>query len=98
MDVNSFRVQGIFQETSIRNPHAGSRAIVTLMASPGAPIEGRVDSLDWKIARKDGRTAYELLSKITLLFEWNRLTQRVPAACRRTGVDIFSIWTLYPAA
>jgi hypothetical protein len=49
VDVNSFRVKGIFQETSIRNLRAGSRAISTLMASPGAPIEGRVDSLDWKI-------------------------------------------------
>ena len=68
------------------------------MAYPGTPIEARVDSFNWGIASMDGKTGYELLPKVTPTFDWIRLAQRVPAACRRTRVEIFSIWTLNPTA
>jgi multidrug resistance efflux pump len=78
VDINSFWVHGYFRETVIKDIRAGDRAIVTLMAYPDTPLDGRVDSLGWGIAQSDGSTGYNLLPEISATFEWIRLAQRVP--------------------
>jgi len=78
IDVNSYWVHGYFREDTLANIRAGDRAIVTLMTYPDAPLEGRVDSLAWGIAQKDGSTGFELLPNVNPTFSWIRLAQRVP--------------------
>jgi len=78
VDVNSFWVVGYFRENYIEDIRAGNRAIVTLMTYPDKPLEGRVDSLGWGVAHKDGSTGFDLLPNISPTFEWIRLAQRVP--------------------
>lgn len=78
VDANSFWVQAFFKETSIEGMDSGDRAIVTLMAYPDKPVEGRVDSLGWGIASQNGTTGFELLPNVSPTFEWIRLAQRVP--------------------
>jgi len=78
VDVNSFWVVGFFRENYIEDIRSGNRAIVTLMSYPDKPLEGRVDSLGWGIAQRDGSTGFDLLPNISPTFEWIRLAQRVP--------------------
>ena len=78
VDVNSYWVVGFFRENYIAEIRAGDRAVVTLMTYPDKPLEGRVDSLGWGIAQKDGSTGFDLLPNISPTFEWIRLAQRVP--------------------
>jgi len=86
VDINSFWVGGYFKETSIRNLHAGDRAIVTLMSYPDTPLEGCVDSIGWGISQKDGSTGFELLPEISPTFQWIRLAQRVPVRVHLNNV------------
>jgi multidrug resistance efflux pump len=86
VDINSFWVQGFFRENSIANIRKGDRAIVTLMTYPDMPLEGRVDSLGWGIAQRDGSTGYNLLPNISPTFEWIRLAQRVPVRIHLVNV------------
>ena len=78
VDAHSFWVQAFFKETSIEGIGSGDRALVTLMAYPDKPVEGRVDSLGWGIASQNGTTGFELLPNVSPTFEWIRLAQRVP--------------------
>jgi multidrug resistance efflux pump len=78
VDVNSYWIQGFFKENYIANIGPGDRAVVTLMTYSDTPLEGRVDSLGWGIAKSDGSTGYELLPNVSPTFEWIRLAQRVP--------------------
>ena len=78
VDVKSFWVDGFFKETAVGRVQAGDRAVITLMAYPDTPLEGRVDSIGWGIAQQDGSTGYELLPNVSPTFEWIRLAQRVP--------------------
>jgi len=78
VDVNSFWVVGFFRENYIEDIRSGNRTIVTLMSYPDKPLEGRVDSLGWGIAQRDGSTGFDLLPNISPTFEWIRLAQRVP--------------------
>ncbi len=78
VDINSYWIVGYFRETLVGDIREGDRAIVTLMAYPDIPLEGRVDSLGWGISQDDGSTGYELLPSISATFEWIRLAQRVP--------------------
>lgn len=78
VDVNSYWVHGYFREDTVANMRPGDRAIVTLMSYPDAPLEGRVDSLAWGIAQKDGGSGPELLPSVNPTFSWIRLAQRVP--------------------
>ena len=78
VDVNSYWVTGFFRENYIEDIRKGDRSIVTLMSYPDKPLEGRVDSLGWGIAQKDGSTGFDLLPNISPTFEWIRLAQRVP--------------------
>jgi multidrug resistance efflux pump len=78
VDAHSFWVQAFFKETTIEDISSGDRVIVTLMAYPDKPVEGRVDSLGWGIASQNGTTGFELLPNVSPTFEWIRLAQRVP--------------------
>ncbi len=78
VDVNSYYVYGFFRENCIADMEPGDRAVVTLMTYPGRPLEGRIESLGWGIARDDGSTSHDLLPEINPTFEWIRLAQRVP--------------------
>lgn len=78
VDSSSYWIDGYFKETTIARITPGDRAIVTLMAYPDKPIEGRVRSLGWGIAQKDGSTGADLLPQVSPTFEWIRLAQRVP--------------------
>ena len=78
VDVNSFWLDGFFQEDMVGDIRAGDQAVVTLMSYPDTPLKGRVDSIGWGIAQSDGSTGENLLPNISPTFEWIRLAQRVP--------------------
>ena len=82
VDVNSFWIDGFFQENYIGRIGIGDKAIVTLMSYPDKPIEAYVDSLGWGIAQNDGSTGFDLLPNVSPTFEWIRLAQRVPVRIR----------------
>jgi multidrug resistance efflux pump len=78
VDIDSYWVDAYFRETETERFSSGDRAVVTLMGRPGLPVEGRVDSISWGIAKQDGSTGYNLLPSVSPTFEWIRLAQRVP--------------------
>jgi multidrug resistance efflux pump len=82
IDADSFYVQAFFRETFVGNLQKGDRAVVTLMSYPDTPLEGRVDSIGWGIAQKNGSTGFELLPSVAPTFEWIRLAQRLPVMVR----------------
>ena len=86
VDINSYWIDGFFKETSIGTIREGDKAVVTLLAYPDTPLEGRIDSLGWGIAQQDGSTGFELLPTISPTFEWIRLAQRVPVRIHLTNV------------
>ena len=86
VDVNSYWVHGFFRENYIKDVHAGSPAVVTLMTYPDQPLKGVVDSIGWGIAQQDGSTSFDLLPAISPTFEWIRLAQRVPVRIHLTNV------------
>ena len=78
VDSDSYWVDAYFRETETERFGVGDRAVVTLMGHPGRPVEGRVDSISWGIAKQDGSTGFNLLPSVSPTFEWIRLAQRVP--------------------
>lgn len=86
IDTGSFRVTGFFRETLIRRITVGNKAEVTLMAYPGRPLSGVVESVDWGIARSNGAPGPDLLPDVHPTFDWIRLAQRVPVNIRLTEV------------
>jgi len=78
VDSDSYWVDAYFRETETGRFKNGDRAVVTLMSYPDLPIEGRVDSISWGIAKQDGSTGFNLLPSVSPTFEWIRLAQRVP--------------------
>jgi multidrug resistance efflux pump len=76
----------LFRETAVGKIVPGDRAIITLMSYPDRSVEGRVDSVGWGIAQKDGSPGYQLLPSISPTFEWIRLAQRVPVRIRLKDV------------
>ena len=84
VDLNTYWVTGFFRVNYIEDIRKGDRSIVTLMSYPDKPLEGRVDSLGWGIAQKDGSTGFDLLPNISPTFEWIRLAQRVPVRIHHT--------------
>lgn len=82
VDSNSFWVFGYFRESEIGRIRIGDPARVTLMAYPGQPLPGEVESLGWGIAPSDGNIGYNLLPSIKPVFQWIRLAQRIPVRVR----------------
>lgn len=78
VDRHSFWVEGFFKETDISDVQPGEQAVVTLMAYPDQPLQGKVESIGYGIAHKDGSTGTELLPNVNPTFQWIRLAQRVP--------------------
>ncbi len=78
VDKKSFWVFGFFREDMIKDVHEGDEAIVTLMAYPDTPLKGRVESIAWGIAPKDGNPGQNLLPSVQPVFQWIRLAQRIP--------------------
>lgn len=89
VDSSSFRVEGYFQETKLKNLKPGDTAIVTLMGDEERRLEGTVESIGYAInppnlASTDGPE--NLVPTIQPTFEWIRLAQRVPVRIRLTNV------------
>ena len=78
VDKNSFWVFGFFRESMIADVKEGDKAIVTLMAYPDTPLHGKVSSIGWGIAPRDGNPGKNLLPSIQPVFQWIRLAQRIP--------------------
>ena len=78
VDKKSFWVFGFFREDTIKDIEVGDNAIVTLMAYPGTPLKGRVESIAWGIAPRDGNPGINMLPSIQPVFQWIRLAQRIP--------------------
>jgi multidrug resistance efflux pump len=92
IDANSFYVEAFFRETFVGNLQNGDRAVVTLMSYPDTPLPGRVESIGWGIAQKNGSTGFQLLPSVSPTFEWIRLAQRVPVIVRLEKVpDIIKL-------
>jgi multidrug resistance efflux pump len=85
VDASSFRVDGYFQETKLKNIQPGDRAIITLMGHHQQRLEGEVESIGYAInppnlAETEGPD--NLVPTIEPTFEWIRLAQRVPVRIR----------------
>ncbi len=78
VDKKSFWVFGFFRENMIKDIHEGDEAIVTLMAYPDIPLHGKVESIAWGIAPRDGNPGQNLLPSVQPVFQWIRLAQRIP--------------------
>lgn len=78
VDKKSFWVFGFFREDMIKDVHEGDEAIVTLMAYPDTPLKGKVESIAWGIAPRDGNPGPNLLPSVQPVFQWIRLAQRIP--------------------
>ncbi len=92
VDVNSFWVDAYFRETFVSSLRPGDAAMVTLMSYPDNPVNARVDSIGWGIAKQDGSTGADLLPTVSPTFEWIRLAQRIPVRIQLetipAGVDL----------
>ena len=89
VDSSSFRVDGYFQETKLKDIKPGDRAIITLMSHPDIELKGVVDSIGYAIdppdiADTDG--ASHLVPQVEPTFDWVRLPQRVPVRIRLEDV------------
>lgn len=85
VDSSSFRVDGYFQETKLKQIQPGDRAIITLMGHRERRLEGEVESIGYAInppnlASTEGPD--NLVPTIQPTFEWIRLAQRVPVRIR----------------
>jgi multidrug resistance efflux pump len=85
VDRSSFRVDGYFQETKLKNIEPGDQAIITLMGYHERRLEGEVESIGYAIkppqlAETEGPE--NLIPTIEPTFEWIRLAQRVPVRIR----------------
>jgi RND family efflux transporter MFP subunit len=77
IDSDTFRVEGYFEETKLRNVHVGDRASVRLIGDPRV-LTGRVESIASGIEDQSRSTSNDLLASVNPTFNWVRLAQRVP--------------------
>ncbi|WP_031816010.1 HlyD family secretion protein, partial [Vibrio parahaemolyticus] len=54
------------------------RATVTLLMHDDVALEGKIKSIGFGIAKKDGTTGNDLLPTVNPNFQWIRLAQRIP--------------------
>ncbi len=84
VDTDSFYVVGYFEETKLKNIHAGMTARIRVMGEANA-LEGHVTGLSAGIADRAFTTASNtLLPDVTPTFKWVRLAQRIPV---RIAID-----------
>ena len=86
VDTKSFWIFGFFKEDAIPHVRKGDDAIVTLLAYPHTPLQGKVESIAWGIAHTDGNPGNNLLPKVKPVFQWIRLAQRIPVRIRLTKI------------
>jgi RND family efflux transporter MFP subunit len=77
IDSDTFRVEGYFEETKLRNMHVGDRASVRLIGDPHV-LTGHVESIASGIEDQSRSTSNDLLASVNPTFNWVRLAQRVP--------------------
>jgi RND family efflux transporter MFP subunit len=77
IDSDTFRVEGYFEETKLRNVHVGDRASVRLIGDPRV-LTGHVESIASGIEDQSRSTSNDLLASVNPTFNWVRLAQRVP--------------------
>jgi multidrug resistance efflux pump len=77
IDSDTFRVDGYFEETKLRNVHVGDRASVRLIGDPRV-LTGHVESIASGIEDQSRSTSNDLLASVNPTFNWVRLAQRVP--------------------
>ena len=77
IDSDTFRVEGYFEETKLRNVHVGDRASVRLIGDPRV-LTGHVESIASGIEDQSRTTSNDLLASVNPTFNWVRLAQRVP--------------------
>lgn len=82
VDLHSFWIQGFFKETDISDVSSAAQAVVTLMSYPDQPLRGKIESIGYGIAHRDGVTGNELLPSVNPTFQWIRLAQRIPVTIR----------------
>ncbi len=66
-----------FRETEIASMKAGTPATVYMMAQPGEPLRGRVDSVGWGVLPDDAKIVGGI-PMIPKTLNWVRLAQRFP--------------------
>jgi len=89
VDNGSFRVDGYFQESKLKNIKQGNRAIITLMSHPDTRLKGVVDSIGYAIDPPHSAATQgvsNLVPQIQPTFDWIRLPQRVPVRIRLEDV------------
>jgi multidrug resistance efflux pump len=78
---DSFRVDGYFQESKLKNIKIGDRAVINLMSHPDTELRGIVDSIGYAINPPniaDTEGAANLVPQVEPTFDWVRLPQRIP--------------------
>ncbi|AEX24673.1 MULTISPECIES: HlyD family secretion protein [Vibrio] len=78
IDENSFWIEGYFKETDLAGINPDDRAYVTLLMRDDVLLEGKIKSIGFGIAKKDGTTGNDLLPNVNPNFQWIRLAQRIP--------------------
>jgi len=76
-DVNSYHVEGYFEETKLHGIHIGSPVDMRIMGESRV-LHGRVLSIAAGIEDRDRTTGANLLPNVNPTFNWVRLAQRVP--------------------
>lgn len=77
IDVNSFRIEGYFEETKLQRIAVGQAAHVKLMGDSRI-LKGHVQSIAAGIEDRDRVAGTNLLPNVNPTFSWVRLAQRVP--------------------
>jgi multidrug resistance efflux pump len=78
IDADSYWISGYFEETRLRNIHAGDTARAELMGYPGLKLLGHVESLNRGIADTNTAPNPQGLPQVNPVFTWVRLAQRIP--------------------
>ena len=77
VDMNSFRVDGYFEETKLRGIGIGQPVDIQVMGEPKA-LRGHVQSIVAAIEDRDRQPSPNLLPNVNPAFSWVRLAQRIP--------------------
>ncbi|MDE1179776.1 efflux RND transporter periplasmic adaptor subunit [Paraburkholderia sp.] len=77
VDMNSFRVDGYFEETKLRGIDIGQAVDIKVMGEPKV-LRGHVQSIVAAIEDRDRSQSSNLLPNVNPAFSWVRLAQRIP--------------------
>jgi multidrug resistance efflux pump len=77
VDMNSFRIDGYFEETKLGGIAIGQPVDIEVMGEPGV-LHGHVQSIVAGIEDRDRTQGSSLLPNVNPAFSWVRLAQRIP--------------------